>query len=88
MQKQENSGISVRLQKQKIKGHCDHYRLTVTQAKKKKKKDSEPSQFPGIYILLFIWTTVRHQNLMEENYPNYTLRDIIKTNEFQISTLP
>lgn len=34
MQKQEeNSGISVKLQKQQIKGHNDHYRLIVTTSK-------------------------------------------------------
>lgn len=64
MQKQEeNSGVSVRPQKQQIKslGPWQAYRFP------KQKQDSGPSQLPVVSIFLFIGTVFRHQNLMEEH---------------------
>lgn len=57
MQK-ENSEISVRLEKQQIKGHSDHYRLIVTPSKNRIQNPANFLSF-AFYYLFEQWSDTK-----------------------------
>lgn len=59
MQKQkENSGISVRLQKQQIKNNSDHYRLIVNTSKNRLQNPANFLSFALDYLFEY-WSDTR-----------------------------